>query len=259
MKTDRLTTQPGPITAKPEGSGNTWLPLASRLVLLALLLGLTACKTTRQVTKGEPELSGFLGDYSGLQKGEKGRANLVYIDSTAQWSKYTKIMIKPLELWKSEDPESPLGKISPEDQQMLCTYFYDCLADAVAKDYQIVKEPGPDVLVLRAALTDGKKSKPVANFITSVYLPLKVISFGKRLITGTDIAVGSVVVEAEFLDGASNRRVAAVVDRRAGTKALRTKFDSTWGDVKLSFDWWAQQLVTRLAEEKGGAVEKTAI
>ena len=69
-----------------------------------LLLGVTACKTTRQVR--EDNQSGFLGDYSLLEKGEKGAANYGYIDKNANWAKYTKVWIKPLELWKS-DPFTP--------------------------------------------------------------------------------------------------------------------------------------------------------
>jgi hypothetical protein len=92
-----------------------------------------------------------------------------------------------------------------------------------------------------------------------VYLPLKVISFGKRLITGTDIAVGKVTIEAELLDGATNKRIAAAVDQRAGTKALRTKFNSTWGDVRLSFQYWAERFVMRIGEEKINAPEKTQL
>jgi hypothetical protein len=79
------------------------------------------------------------------------------------------------------------------------------------------------------------------------------------MLTGTGIAVGSVTIEAEFLDGGTNQRVAAVVDRRSGTKALRSKFDGKWADVKLSFDYWAQRLRARLAEEREGAPDKTAL
>jgi hypothetical protein len=42
------------------------------------------------------------------------------------------------------------------------------------------------------------------------------------------------------------------VDARAGTKALRTKFNSTWGDVKLAFDWWSQRLAVRMELFKQG-------
>jgi hypothetical protein len=215
-----------------------------------LLVGLTGCATTRHVS--EDKQSGFLGDYSLLEKGEKGMANYIYIDKNANWAKYTKVCIKPLELWKSDDPEAPLGKMSDETKQMLMESFYAAFYEALSNNFQIVDHGGPDVLVVHAAMTDGRPSKPAVNFVTSVYLPLKVISFGKRLITGTDIGVGAVYVEAEFLDGQTNQRVAAAMDARAGTKALRTKFNSTWGDVKLSFDWWAQRFDKRLTLFKQG-------
>jgi hypothetical protein len=215
-----------------------------------LLIGVVGCATTRQVS--EDKQSGFLGDYSMLQKGERGAANYIYIDKNVNWEKYTKVWIKPLELWKADDPEAPLGKMSPETQQMVMLSFYAAFYEALTNNFQIVDHGGPDVLVIHAAMTDGRPSKPVVNFVTSVYLPLKVISFGKRLITGTDIGVGDVYVEAEFLDGQSGQRVGAVMDARAGTKALRTKFNNTWGDVKLSFDWWAQRLDKRLMLFKQG-------
>lgn len=215
-----------------------------------LLLGLTACKTTRQIS--DDKQSGFLGDYSMLKKGEKGQANYIYVDTNANWAKYTKVWIKPLELWKSDDPDSPLGNMSDESKQELMDSFYAAFYEAVTNNFEIVDHGGPDVLILHAALTDGRKSKPVINFVTSVYLPLKVVSFGKRLITGTDIGVGKVCIEAEALDGQTNQRVAAAMDARAGTKALRSKFNSTWGDVKLAFDYWAQRFDLRLTEFKSG-------
>jgi hypothetical protein len=223
------------------------------------MAGLTACKTSRQVSAKHVDTSGFLGDYSQLEPGAKGQAALVYINSAADWRKYTKVKIAPVELWHSDDPESPMGKLSTEDKQMLVDTFHMALVDHLGKDYQLVDQAGPDVLVIRSAITEARKSKPVANLISAVYLPLKAVSYGKRLATGTDVAVGKCTAEIEILDGATNQRLAAAVDRRAGTKALRTKFESTWGDVKLAFDAWAQQLQTRLAEERTGAPEKTTI
>jgi hypothetical protein len=215
-----------------------------------LLLGVTGCKTTRQVS--EDKQSGFLGDYSMLQKGERGEANYIYVDQSANWASYTKVWIKPLELWQSDDPEAPLGKMSDESKQRLMETFYDAFYEALTNNFQIVDHGGPDVLILHGAMTDGRPSKPVANLITSVYLPLKVVSFGKRLITGTDIGVGAVYVEAELLDGQTGKRIGAVMDARAGTKALRTKFNNTWSDVKLSFDWWAQRFDKHLMLFKQG-------
>jgi hypothetical protein len=226
--------------------------LLSGILTVALSIGwLTACKTTHQVGETPKSFSGFLGDYSMLQKGSSGEANFVYIDKSAKFANYTKLYIKPVELWKA-DADSGLNKLSHDDQQMLVNYFHTELADNLKKAFQIVDQPGPDVLVVHAAITDGRGSKPVLNVISSI-LPIGlVISYAKQAITGTGTAVGVIYVEADFTDGVSGQRVGAVVDGRAGTKALRTKFNGTWGDAKLAFDWWAQRLAARLELLKRG-------
>lgn len=231
----------------------TSVKLMAGLATVALSLGLlTACQTTHQVSEKPADFSGFLGDYSMLQKGTDGEANYVYIDKSATWSKYTKVYVKPVELWKSDDPGSPLNKLSPENQQLLVNLFMTATVDGLKKDFQIVNQPGPDTLVVRAAITSGKGSRPVLNLISSVMPIGLVISAGKQLITGTGSGVGVVYIEAEFTDGVTGQRVAAGVDARAGTKAWRTKFDGTWGDAKLAFDYWANRVDARLMLLKSG-------
>ncbi|HEX3857440.1 MAG TPA: DUF3313 domain-containing protein [Verrucomicrobiae bacterium] len=226
-----------------------------------LLAGaLTGCSTTKQVSQNEKDFSGFLGDYSMLQKGDGNEANYIYIDKNVNFAKYTKVYIKPIELWKSDEPDSALGKLSPENQQMLISFFNTELADSLGKDFQIVDHPdGPDVLVIHGAITDAGKSKPVLNLFSTVYPAALVLSYAKQAFTGTGTGVGKVMVEAEFTDGATGQRVAAIVDERAGTKALRTKFDGSWGDVKLAFDWWAQRLDARLELLKKGDYSTDAL
>jgi hypothetical protein len=229
------------------------MKLMTGIVAAGLLVGgLTGCGTTKQVSETPKDFSGFLGDYSLLEKGGSGQANYIYFDHAADWSKYTKIYIQPIELWKSTDPDSPFGKMSPEDQQRLVSFFNTSLANALGKNFQIVDKAGPDTLVVHGALTEAKKSWPVANLVTTVYPAALLLSYGKQAITGTGSFVGKVMVEAEFTDGVTGQRVAAAVDERAGTKALRTKFDGSWGDVQLSFDWWANRLDLRLQLLKTG-------
>jgi hypothetical protein len=239
--------------------GPRWLKLAAPLLAVSMLCGLTACKTTRQVTKDSfYEPSGFLGDYAQLMPGTNGQARLVYVKPGVQWNKYTKIWIKPIELWRSDDPEAPLGKLTPENQQALIDLLNTSLANALT-NYQFVSQGGADVLVIHAALTDARKSKAVSGVISSIWLPLKLVSWGKQSLSGTAIGVGSVTIEVELLDGQSNERLVAAVDSRSGTTAIRSKFSGTWGDVEKSFDWWAQRLATRLAEERAGTATKTAL
>lgn len=226
--------------------------LITGAVLGGFLLGLTGCSTTKQVSETPKDFSGFLGDYSLLTKGDGNEANYLYIDKTANWAKYSKVYIKSIELWKSDDADSPLGKLSKDDQQMLVNFFHTALANSLEKNFQIVDAAAPDVLVLHGAITEARKSHPVLNLISTVYPAALVISYGKQLITGTGTGVGDVRVEAELLDGQTGQRVAAAVDERAGTKALRTKFDGTWGDLKLAFDWWSARFVERMELLKKG-------
>jgi hypothetical protein len=106
--------------------------------------------------------------------------------------------------------------------------------------------------VISAAVTEARKSKPVINLVSSVVPMGIVLSYGKRIITGTGSGVGMVMVEAKFTDGQTGQILVEAVDARAGTKALRTKFNSTWGDVKLAFDWWSQRVAQRLEMFKQG-------
>jgi hypothetical protein len=239
--------------------GDRLFKALAAVLLGGLLLSLTACSTTRQQTKGTIEPSGFLGDYSQLHEGTNGQARLVYWAPDVNWAKYTKVWIKPIELWNSGDPDSPMGKISPENQQTLIDLLNTALYNALSTNFTIVDSGGPDVLIIHAALTDAKKSKPVIGAISAIYLPLKVISFGKQSIAGTGIGVGSVTIEAELLDGQTNERLAAAVDSRSGSMAIRSKFSGTWGDVDKSFEWWAARLDQRLTEEKARTSEKTPL
>jgi hypothetical protein len=223
------------------------LKFLSGILAGGLLLGLTACSTTHQV-RGSMDESGFLKDYSLMKPGKGDEAKMVYFAPDVNWAKYTKVYIKPVELWKSEDPDSKLGKLSKEDQELLVSYFYTALSNSLAKDYTIVNEAGPDTLVVHGALTEAKKSRPVSNLVSSIVPMGMGLSLVKRVIFGTGLGVGECQVEAEFTDGGTGQLVAEAMDRRAGTKALRTKFDGTFGDVKLCMDYWATRCAFKLEQ-----------
>jgi len=235
--------------------------LLSAGLAACLLLGLTTCKTTRQITKERYyEPSGFLGDYSQMTRGTSDRAHLVYFRPGVNWAKYTKIWIKPIELWKSDDPKSPMNRVSPGNCQKLIDLFHTALYNTLSVNNTMVEQGGPDVLIIHAAITDFTKSRPVIGGISNIYVPLKLVSLGKQKLQGTAIGVGTVTIEIEFLDGETDQRQAAAVDSRSGTMAIRSKFTGTFGDIRKSFEWWAERLETRLAEEKAGQMEgKTAL
>lgn len=210
-----------------------------------VLLGLVGCATPTQVAQGQR--SGFLGDYSMLRQGVGKEDNFLYINKGADWAKYTSVWLKPVELWHSTDPESPLGGMSQDCQLKLVYTFYAAMYEALTNNFQMVDHGGPDVLVIRAALTDGRSSKPVPNLRCKGYFPLKVASWEHRLLAGVDLGVGKAVIEADFTDGQSGQRVAAAMDARPGAMALSGRPPSHWEDLNVAYNWWAQRWDKRLS------------
>src|SRR5690242_18884999 len=134
----------------------SYIKLATGLAS-ALLAGwvLTGCSQTTapepnviQRAEGEkpavPTPSGFLGtDYSLLQPaapGSEQKALLAYTNPNANFASYSKLMIAPVTFWADSD-----SRVSAEDQQKLCDYFYDVLQTEFSKNFTIVNEPGPGV------------------------------------------------------------------------------------------------------------------
>jgi hypothetical protein len=229
-----------------------WRRLTGLLAAGLLAAGLTGCDTTHQVSETPKDFSGFLGDYRLLTKGQSGEANYLFIDRTAPWGRYTKLYIENIDLWHSDEPDSPLGRLPRADKQMLVNFFHTALANTAAGEFQIVDHAGPDVLVVRAAITEARPSRPVFNLVSSVVTVSLVVSYAKQAITGTGTGVGAIRIEMMATDGQTGQLIGAAVDERAGTKALRTKFDGTWGDAKLCFDWWSERFVKRAAMLKQG-------
>ncbi len=240
---------------QPSGS-RRWKLLIGMLAAALLLGGSTACRSTHQV-RGTPDESGFLKDYSLLQPGKSDEAKLIYFAPDVNWAKYTKVCIKPITLWHSDDPDSKLGKLDKEDQKLLVSYFHTALSNALSKDYTIADQVGPDTLVIHGALTEAKKSRPVSNLVSSVVPMGMGVSLLKRVIFGTGLGVGECQVEAEFMDGGNGQIVCEAVDRRAGTKALRTKFDGTFGDVKLCMDYWSTRCAFKLEKLRVSSEDKS--
>jgi len=130
------------------------------LLVAALLSVLTGgCAKTvseqtavvKQVESGDSAASGFFGsDVYLLQPGQEGQAAMVYINPNAQWSQYNKIMLEPVEFWDSAN-----STVSPSDQHTLTAYAYNKLKEDLQKNFTLVDQGGPGVLLLQVALVNA--------------------------------------------------------------------------------------------------------
>jgi len=218
--------------------------LFGAVVMLAVMAG---CATTKQARS--TETSGFLGDYSHLRPGKDERALLYYYNPKAQWAGYDKILLDPVRVYA--DKESDIAKIDRAQLQSLVDYFDTSVRSTLAPDYTFVDKPGPGVIRLRIALSDAKGSKMLLDTMSNVLPPAIVIGALKTAFTGTSTGVGAAGVEVELQDAVTGERLAAMVDRRVGTKTFEGKFDK-WDDVKEAIDFWTERLKTRLAEKRAG-------
>jgi hypothetical protein len=193
---------------------------------------------------GKAKPSGFLGDYAQLHAGAQGQALMVYVKPDAGFAKYRKLMIDPVTIWRTAETST----IPPSEAQDLIEDLEDVLRMTLDDDYEIVKQPGPDVMRLRAAITEAEGSWRVVNGRLGDRMDedLQAVT-PKQPSEATRGFVGKAGIEAELLDAASGTRLAAAIDRRAGERTLKPA-KNTWDDVEDAFRFWAERLRDRLRE-----------
>lgn len=225
--------------------------LLSVIVSLTLVLFLSACAASRQ-PRGTPEESGFLGDYSQLQEGERGQAALVYIAEGVDWKSYNAVIFESVTLWPG--PQGHLKDLSPEDQKMLADRLYKSVHDALAKVTTLTTVPGPGVARLRVALTEAKANRVLVNAVATIVPQIRAVSTILGLAANTSLTVGEAAIEGDVTDSLTTNRLAAFVDERIGQRSLRGL--GTWSQVDAAFDHWGEQLANRfVALREGKPVE----
>jgi hypothetical protein len=211
--------------------------------LLAAGLLASNCGAVRG-RRGDPEQSGFLGDYSQLAPREGYEAQEVYVDPDVDWSAYHAIQLDSVTLWMDPDAE----KLAEQDRQMLTDLLYKALHEKLGEQFQLVDQPAPGVIRLRAALTQAKGANVPMRTISTLLPQALILGTAVGLSADTARTVGTATVEVEVLDAISVRRLAAVVDSRAGTKSLlTTRTFKKWGDVQAACDFWATRIAAFFA------------
>jgi hypothetical protein len=227
---------------------------------LALAIVISGCATTVE-SKPEalkalesggplpPAVTGFFGsDASKLAPGPEGGAALAYVDPNAQWSKYTKIQLVPVEFWAATN-----STVSTSDQQILTTYFYNQLTADLGGSFTLVGQPGPDVLTLRVALMDATTAVPGLRSISVIVPQARILNGAQSLATGSYAFVGSAEAEMKATDSTSGEMVAGAVDQRAGGMGIKGAASFQWGDAENVMDYWAKKITNRILELQGKA------
>jgi len=224
----------------------SWWVLAG----LVLSTALAGCAVTQRAKVGGENYCPFLGnDVCGMLTAttDKKEADLRYVNPSARWSQYTKVLIEPVTFWGGDQ-----SKLSPADQRTLTNFFYQTLTQQLAKKFQMVDQAGPGVMTIQVALEDATAATPGLRSISLVEPHARALATLKYLATGTFPFVGSAQAETKITDSVSGQLLAAAVSKRVGGGSPKDAAQWEWGDAENAITYWAQLMTTRLASWTSG-------
>jgi hypothetical protein len=213
---------------------------------------LSACAATSQgqvamqqeTPAGQSAPSGaaqFLGtDASLLQPGAEGQAAYIYINPNVQWSNYKKVLLKPVEFW-----DTPDTTVSPDNQKMLTSYFYNSLQQKLQKNFTIVDQTGPGVITFAVAVINAETATPGLRSVSLVIPQARILNYAQSLATGHAAFAGSAEAAFKATDSSTGQLLAESVDKRIGGMAVSNAAQIQWGDAEAAMDYWSLRIVQR--------------
>jgi hypothetical protein len=225
--------------------------------IVSAFLAMSAAATA--ATFGDYQSVGFLSDYSKL-KHKPGSDAYSWSEPATQIAAYDKVMVDRIKIYLKQGDER--GEIDPTMMKALADYFHDAILKQLRGHYQVVREPGRDVLRLRVAVTDLVPNRPEASVVT-LAIPFGGVAEAGLGALGGDAGsspfVGEATVEMEAMDSRSNRQVAAYIETRAAkkfnvdlgegvgnavSKGVGGFADSfnTWAYTKKAMTYWATRI-----------------
>ena len=223
-----------------------WLTLP---LLGASLLLLSACTTTQKVAVNQADVNcAMLGnDCALLTTGSKDQAGQRYVNPTAQWSQYSKVLIDPVTFWGGDST-----KLSAADQQMLVNYASQQFKEQLGQKFQIVDQAGLGVMKIDVALTDAETATPGLRSISIIVPQAHMLANLKYLATGSMPFVGAAQGQVKITDSVSGQVLALAVDKQIGGGSIKAGFQWKWGDAENAINHWAELLTTRLSAFTSG-------
>ena len=193
--------------------------------MLALVISMFVTAATAE----ELIYSGFMSDYSQLEKVTDGTVDYRYLapDAYNRLGKYNAIMIDQPEIFIAVD--SPYRGVKPKHLDALAESLRAGMSEALRGQVYVVDRPAEQVLYVTVAISNLKLKKRQKKAYQ--YLPVALVVGGIAGAASSEIAkkadFGGLVFELEAFDSVSGERIVALID------SLETDADGpeTWEDV----------------------------
>lgn len=196
------------------------------------------------------QVSGFLGDYSQLKALADRPGVMGYVDKSANYRSYTKVMLDPVEIVLVPNPD--YKGVQPDALKRMTDSFAAAFNNALQPDYKVTNTPGPDVLRVRLAITGVQPAK--TDTTAADFIPLKALFNVARSASGGSPRVAEMTAEIEVLDP-QGKRLAAATATRKGDKTLAQGDKVTWKEMEPIVNAWAKGFRQRLDELRGVAAK----
>lgn len=184
-----------------------------------------------------PPPSGFLDDYSRLQKDPQLQGLLWWSRTDVDWEAFEGILLQPVEVrLHPRIGETRAQRVDPEVLKELAGRFHEVVTDELEGHYSLRDAAAGKALRIRSAVTDVKLSNPWINILTvlTVLIPVN---------------FGGASMEAEFLDGDTDEALGAVVARGMGSPLhVMPHSLASEGHAVDTFKRWAKLLRASLEE-----------
>lgn len=186
------------------------------------------------------QYSGFLKNYSLLKEetSPSGAPVMRWIKPGIDANRYTSVYIEPSQLYPKPQPTEKI----PQSTLTGITQYYDqALKNQFSKALPLANGPGPNVLIVRPAIT--AVSAETKGLRPYEVIPISLIAAGVSTATGIRDQDTSIATEAAFLDGGNNQVVAQVVRKGAGAELENASQVMQAKDARAVLDGWAQDMV----------------
>ncbi len=187
--------------------------------------------------------TGFLSDYSNLQRNFPGQMDYSYLapDAPDRMANYSAVLVDQPEIFIS--PDSEYKGMKPDDMKQLADTFRNAMVQELSDTYTIVDQPGPNVLYLRFAFSNLqlKKQRRRLMSYTPIGLVANAVKSGVTDIT-SKIDLKGLTIEMELLDSTTEEQFAALLETRADTEEEPT----SWEELEALIVGYAQRGRCRL-------------
>jgi hypothetical protein len=199
-------------------------------------------------TASDPAHSGFLPAdvYPKLAAAPDREGVMMYVDRSRDYRPYSKLLFDPTEVYLVPNPAY---QGMPRDALARMTAdFQHSFEIAVSPGYQVVHQPGPDVLRVRTAITGVQPAPPPVG--VTDFLPIKAAFNVARKAAGAAPQVAEMSAELLVLDP-DGTVVGAGTATRKGDQHLAQGDQITWPEMQSISEYWAKSFRQRLDELRG--------